>query len=755
MKSLSVFAKDVGAAVRNRKFLVTIIAVLFIPVLYSGMFLGAFWDPYGKMDELPVAVVNNDTGAEFEGKSLQAGADLVAELKKAKAFNWQFVSESEAEQGMKDNKYYMTIVIPDNFSQQATTLMDDHPQPAKIVFKPNEGYNFLAGQIGGTAVKEIQSKVSAKVTEAYTETLFDQVEKVSGGLSEAGDGASRLSEGAVELDEGALKLKQNLAKLADGTLELQQGIAPLAAGVQELDAGAGTLKSGASALASGLAQLQGGHGELLAGAEQAGQGAAKLEAGLESAAEGSAELKAGLDANRAGAAELAQGAHSAHEGSRQLEQGLNQSLEATAALEQGAKRVAEGLKQLADSQPELAASPDVQQLLAASQSLAAGTSELNAGQKQLAQGAAGLAEGTARLDAGAGQLSAGAEQLAQGGEQLAAGSQELLAGAKQLNAGQKQLLDGMKLFGAKLGEAAAGGKELAGGAVKLSEGTGQLAAGAGELGSGVAALADGSRQLDSGAGELVSGMDALKAGSGELAEKLSEAADKTSGLHTTEETVSMFAGPVQVDEMKVNEVPNYGTGFSPYFLSLGLFVGALISTIILPIRHTTVQGATGWNRFVSRALSFAGMGLVQSLLAVIVVLYGLKLEVQSVPLFYLFSFITSLSFMFLVQMFVTWLDQPGRFVVIIILILQLTTSAGTFPVELIPGWMKALNPLLPMTYSVMGFKDVVSTGNFSGMWSSAGVLIGYGAVSLIITSLYFLIHHSKHKSAVSSTTETA
>lgn len=67
MKSLSVFAKDVGAAVRNRKFLVTIIAVLFIPVLYSGMFLGAFWDPYGKMDELPVAVVNNDTGAEFEG----------------------------------------------------------------------------------------------------------------------------------------------------------------------------------------------------------------------------------------------------------------------------------------------------------------------------------------------------------------------------------------------------------------------------------------------------------------------------------------------------------------------------------------------------------------------------------------------------------------------------------------------------------------------------------------------------------------
>lgn len=755
MKSLSVFAKDVGAAVRNRKVLVTILAVLFIPVLYSGMFLGAFWDPYGKMDELPVAVVNNDTGAEFEGKTLQVGDDLVAELEKSKAFHWEFVDESQAEQGMKDNKYYMTIIIPDNFSKQATTLLDEHPEPARIVYKPNEGYNFLAGQIGGTAVKEIQAKVSAKVTEAYTETLFAQVEKVSGGLSEAGDGANRLSEGAVELDEGAVKLKENLAKLADGTLELQQGIAPLAEGVQELNSGAGSLKTGASSLAAGLEQLQSGHSQLLAGAEEAGQGGAKLQAGLESAAQGSAELKEGLQANKAGAEELAQGAQSAYEGSRQLEQGLNQSLEATASLEQGAKSVADGLKKLVDSNPELAASPEVEQLLAASQALAAGTSELNAGQKQLAQGAAGLAEGTAQLQGGAGKLSAGAEQMAQGGEQLAAGSQELLAGVKQLNAGQGQLVDGMKLFGSKLGEAAAGGKVLAGGAEKLSEGTGQLAAGAGKLGDGVATLADGSRQLDSGAGELVGGMDSLKEGSGELAEKLNEAADKTSSIHTTDETVTMFAGPVQVEEHKVNEVPNYGTGFSPYFLSLGLFVGALISTIILPIRDTTVPNATGWNRFVSRALSFAGMGLIQSLLAVIVMLYGLKLEVQSVPLFYLFSFITSLSFMFLVQMFVTWLDQPGRFVVIIILIMQLTTSAGTFPVELIPDWMKVLNPLLPMTYSVLGFKDVVSTGNFDGMWSSAAVLIGFGVGSLILTSIYFLIRYNRNRSAESSTTATA
>ena len=106
-------------------------------------------------------------------------------------------------------------------------------------------------------------------------------------------------------------------------------------------------------------------------------------------------------------------------------------------------------------------------------------------------------------------------------------------------------------------------------------------------------------------------------------------ADKTGDIKTTDETVTMFAGPVQVEEHKVNEVPNYGTGFAPYFLSLGLFVGALLCTIILPIRSASVPNASGWNRFVSRTLSFAGMGLIQALLASVVMLYGLKLRYRA------------------------------------------------------------------------------------------------------------------------------
>lgn len=710
MKSLLVFLKDLGASFKNPKVFIPILVVLFVPVLYSGMFLTAFWDPYGKMDELPVAVINEDKGAQLNGSQLKVGDDLVAELKKSDDFGWKFVSSSEAEKGMKDKKYYMSITIPSDFSEKAASVMDENPQQAHIIFEPNEGYNFLAAQIGGTAVKELKTKVSAKVTEAYTQTLLGEVEKIASGLGEAGNGAQSINEGAVKLDEGAVTLTDKLGELTEGTGQLAEGLIPLTTGVQSLSAGSKELQGGADSLSSGLGQLTAAEQKLLSGAKSVEKGGENLQSGLESSLTGAKALESGLTSSKAGSDKLAAG--------------LKQSLTGSSQVTEGAKGVAAGLEQLVNASPELAQNPQVQQLLAASRAVASGSEQVTGAQQQLL--------------AGSEELQKGQEQLLAGSTKLTAGQQQLLAGTKQLTAGHEQLSSGLQQFGSKLAEAAQGSQKLAAGASSLEGGIGQVASGVDQLSGGADTLYSGSQQLLSGAGQLKEGMTSLTAGSGELASKLQEAADQTSGVKATDALVKMYAEPIQIDEEVMDEVPNYGTGFAPYFLSLGLFVGALITTLVIPMRSSSVEESSGWNRFVSRTLTFTVMGLLQSLFAILLVLYGLGLDVENVPMFYLFTFVVSLCFMFIIQAIVTWLDQPGRFVAILVLIFQLTTSAGTFPLELIPNWMKAFNPWLPMTYTVSGYKAVISSGDMGAMWQNIGVLAIFGVLFLCLTCGYFL-----------------
>jgi putative membrane protein len=144
MQGLSLLWKEAQAIFHNRKASISIIAVICIPILYSGMFLWAFWDPYGYLDELPVAVVNNDKGATMNGEKLEIGGKLVEKLRENKKFDWHFVSEKDAEKGLQHQKYYMAIEIPEDFSENATTLQNEHPKPMKLIYKPNEGFNFLS-----------------------------------------------------------------------------------------------------------------------------------------------------------------------------------------------------------------------------------------------------------------------------------------------------------------------------------------------------------------------------------------------------------------------------------------------------------------------------------------------------------------------------------------------------------------------------------------------------------------------------------
>ncbi len=204
-----------------------------------------------------------------------------------------------------------------------------------------------------------------------------------------------------------------------------------------------------------------------------------------------------------------------------------------------------------------------------------------------------------------------------------------------------------------------------------------------------------------------------------------------------------MADPVNLHTTHYDRVPNYGTGFTPYFLSLGLFIGALILTIVYPLVESAGIPKNGISWFFSKLGVLLIVSILQSVIADLIILSGVGIHVKNVPLFLLFSVVTSFTFMALIQFLVTFLQNPGRFLAIVILILQLTSSAGTFPLEVIPKFIQWFNPLLPMTYSVRGFKAVVSSGEMGVMWQNAGILLIYIVGAEVLTLLYFVIRYRR------------
>ncbi|MFE7061476.1 YhgE/Pip family protein [Sutcliffiella sp. NPDC057660] len=709
----------------NKKILIPVLAVLFIPLMYSGMFLWAFWDPYERLDDLPVAVVNLDEGAQIEKMELAIGEDLSKNLKDNPSFQWEFVNKEEAYQGLENQKYYMVIEIPEDFSKRATTLLDEKPFPMELKYVPNESYNFLSAQIGSTAVEKIKEEVSNELTATYAEEMFANIEKLGDGFSQAADGTHQLNEGVAEIQSGSGDLKEALSQAAEKSISFSQGMAKAYGGVQEI-------YIGNEKLANGLGDLEEGHGRLADGAERALAGTRELS-------DGASATQAGIEKAYDSQQQLAGAASQLHEGSKKLAAGGASLQEKTSGAAVKAEQFAGSMKEfdavlqplLDDATPEERAAIEayLKELVAGSDQFSQGMAALDGGVRELQNGLTVSEASLAKLAGGEAQLSEGLAALVNGSGKLTAGTNELLKG-------QTELTSGIARFGDGLTSAADGSRELSAGGKELVNGMGVLDDGSKQFSDGTSKLAEGSSALNEGIGKLGEG-------SHELESKLTDAADQAGAVKADEETFGMFADPVKVKSEVANGVPNYGTGFAPYFLSLGLFVGALLLSIVYPLRDTVGIPSSGTGWFLGKLSVLVAVGVVQALLADAVLLFGLGIEVQSVSLFVVFSILTSLAFIALVQFLVTLLGDPGRFVAIIILILQLTTSAGTFPLELIPGALQVFNAFLPMTYSVAGFKAIISSGDYGFMWENAAVLAGFMGVLMFGTWMYFIARFKK------------
>ena len=583
---------------KNHWSQIVLVALILIPSIYTVVFLGSMWDPYGNSGDLPVAVVNKDKAVEYNDKKLDVGDQLVDKLKDNDSLDFHFVNSKEANKGLKDGDYYMVITIPSNFSKNATTLLDKNPKKMVLNYTTNPGTNYVASKMDDSAIAKIKAEVSASVTKTYAETIFTSIGTMSDGFAEASDGTQQLSDGMTQLEDGNKTISDNLKVLAsssltfkDGTNTLTKGlkdytngVVTVNNGIYQLKTGVGTLGSATPTLASGVSDLNTGAQALNKGVSDYTAGVSQALAGANQLVENNTALNAGVKALGEGAEKLVVGNQQVVDGVKKLQENLETSKKTMAASQDSLTQLSDGktsLDNYATLIKTLNASGDAKKQGIASKLLTSGMSRAEIDAYGLTKyfpvdkykdGVASYMDSVATYTTGASTaintLSSSTKSslndldaalnggtLTDGTKVptgLVSGTQTVQAGLNEVNAkvnGGKYVTvdnDGnIKQVTVDSKDAlVAGVQAYTAGVDSLQKGLTQIADNNTALTSGATALADGTSKLNSNVPELTKGITALTSGVDQLATGTSTLVSNNATLMNGANQLSDGAGQI-------------------------------------------------------------------------------------------------------------------------------------------------------------------------------------------------------------------
>ena len=648
------------------------------------------------------------------------------------------------------------------------------------------GVNQYTSGVGLLAAGLTKLSANSAALNAGTATLASGVNQYTSGVDQLGSGLTTLKNNSASLRSGAASLNQGASQLSNGASQLNATVnSSLGSldftGIMSAMNQASQMKSSLASLQSGLTQAQSAlsavstEANQLKTASSALSGVSSAASSLSGVAQNDAAIaqsaadlanKSTTDATtKAQLDTIAQEANSNVKTINDVGTALSQVNSLSTSLS-GLQSKAK-LNNLASLQTTLSGAQttlnQANQLLTTLQgyqgALSTMPSQLAAlkqATNSLASGAASLQSGMSTAQAGINQYTAGVDTAASGASQLSANSASLTSGANQLQSGVSQYTAGVNQANDGTGQLTANSAALVSGANQLATALIQLNAKVPSLVSGVSALASGTQKLVDNSPALVAGTAKLNAGAGELADKLISGAEKVNAVQPSKKTAKMFAAPTTVKHTNYSYVPNYGHALAPYVLSVALYVGALIFNFVYPIRRVALFGrkASAWwaSKLAVGMTSITVMALAEGGIMML-----LGLQVLHVPSFFwtliLFGWASMAVVMFLSMTF----DNPGRFVAMVLLMLQLGGAGGTFPMQVTMKFYNVIHWYLPMTYSILGLRNGISGGlgaHYVAFCNSVLLAITIVFVILLLVSMIYLQrHHYAGKSELDNNQE--
>ncbi|WP_327246881.1 YhgE/Pip domain-containing protein [Streptomyces sp. NBC_01320] len=653
-----------------------LVALLLLPLLYGALYLWSFWDPYSRLDKIPVALVNEDKGATAAGKRVEAGDEITAKLLDSKVFEWHEVSSAEAGRGVEDGTYYLSLTMPSDFSKRIASSSGDSPETGALQVRTNDANNYIVGQISRTVFSEVRTAASTNASRGFLDRIFIS-------FSDLHDATAEAAKGADDLKGGIGKAKKGSKDLADGLKDAKAGSGRLESGIVKLNKGAGDLETGSREVADGTQLLadkvNGVAADVRPFLKDNGKSigdAARL------VADSSQTVRDNLDVLVKAAPTAAT---AAHKSSADLA-----DVYRTRCTEQPLPdpTVCPPLKRATTAAADVAKVADDVNVLVKDQNgdLKKLRGQLTTLQKQ----ADALAERSPHLDE---DLKSAVSQI----NALNTGAHKVARGADELHTG---------LATAKTGS------------TDLNTGVGRLKTGATDLDRGLIRLNDGSATLAQG----------LNDGVGKIPDYDKQDRDRRTDV---------MADPVKLASQSLHRAPNYGTGFAPYFIPLSLWVGAMVAYMLIqPLnRRALAAGASAWRIAFAGWLPVAAIGLLQVAALMSVLHWGLGLQMAHAAGTIGFLALVTCCFGAIVQWLNARFGAAGRILVLAVLMLQLTSAGGTYPVQTSPGFFGAIHPYLPMSYVVESLRRLITGGGLGPVWQGCAVLLAFTAGALALTAV--------------------
>ena len=610
---------------------VVIIAVLLVPFMYSFFYLKAYWNPYGKgnIDNLPVAVVNKDSGDK--------GKELIDNIKESKKLKLSVVSNDEATDGLNDGKYYAIISIPKDFTSSMNSASSTNKRHATITYSPNQKSNYLSSQIINTVVLTVEKNLDNTVNSKIVENLSDKLKAVPTQLNTISTGFGKLSEGTSQIENGASELKSGSEQLKNGINEAYNGSKTITDGV---NASIENLKNDKSE-AIDTQTLNNIKNQVTSSVNATFTDTYKNAIGVQAVETVKAQYENNINLLKQGIL-----ANISAFGITDVDAYCNSS-----SVNPGLANYCSSYLGLVSLNNQLNDSSSV-----IYQSIY--NTAITSAQKSAVQTASNVSETVAK------QVATSAKETA---------TNKSIASLTPLQEGLNSLTSGL----AKLNT---GSNDLYNGTVKLNEGTTTL-------------------------------NNSVKASKVELDDKINSTKSEMKKVDGLSKYSKM---PIKAETKEVNKVSSYGTAFSPLFISIALWVGSLMLFMVLYFDKEKRFGLLGIDskKRVKRTLAYHGLASASGLILGILLQLLLDFSITNVLLYYVSIILIANCFLAIVEFLIETFGDIGKFIALIILVLQLAAAGGTFPIETVTKGFRWLHPLLPMTYTINLLKEsLVSVEN--------------------------------------------